>query len=93
MTRLLWDTSAYIEFTKGNFKARQLIKELGVNKCAIPHVVIAELLFGEYKINSPHNEIIRVERRLSVFELIFSTRDTCHVYAKIKAQLEKQGTP
>ena len=57
----------------------------------IPSVVAAELLYGAIKSARKDYNLARLEKFLSVYEIIPFTRDTARIYGQIRADLEQRG--
>src|SRR2546423_5298304 len=91
--RLALDTNRYIDFCKG---VREVVERLrAADRIFVPVVVVAELRAGfACGSRQDHNE-----RNLTKFlgsprvEILFPDEGTTHEYARIFAQLRKQGTP
>ena len=66
------------------------INEIGLNKCFISEITIAELKYGAMKSNKPdfHNEVLNTFSKKINVVTIFEILDT---YALEKVRLEKLG--
>jgi tRNA(fMet)-specific endonuclease VapC len=91
--RLALDTNRYIDFCKGVVDAVERLR--AADRIFMPLVVLAELRAG-FACGSRQETN---ERNLTKFlgsprvEVLFPDEGTTHQYARIFAQLRKQGTP
>jgi len=88
------DTDICIYFLKGAFPG--IKKRLMENKpgdIKIASVVKAELLFGAEKSQNAKKNRQRIETFLSHFKVAPFGDNEAQIYAKIRTQLEKQGSP
>ena len=91
--KLLIDTSALIEYMRGNSQAKELINSINISKRNLPHIATAELYHGQYRIGKSRSEMFRLEGVIATFRLILSDAETSHYFGQIKSALEKSGTP
>ena len=91
--KLLIDTSALIEYMRGNRWAKELINRVDISKRYLPHIVTAELYHGQYRIGKSRPEMFLLERMISSFRLVLSDAETSHYFGQIKSALEKVGKP
>lgn len=85
------DTSAVIEFFKGNISIIKLLKTETVIK--IPAMVLGELYLGIYRSSNPEKHIMQVKQFITSCEVLPIEMETAKVYATIKTKLLKKGKP
>jgi tRNA(fMet)-specific endonuclease VapC len=89
-----FDTNTCIYYLKGTYESiRTKLLSLSPNEIKIPSVVKAELLFGAYKSHRRKENTERTERFLDPFEIVPFTDAMTYVYAELRAETEKRGTP
>jgi tRNA(fMet)-specific endonuclease VapC len=88
------DTNICIYFLKGTFPAL-LPKVLSVNpnNIIVPAIVKAELLCGAEKSQRTKDNILKITAFLMPFEIKAFDDSAAVQYSKIRASLEKAGTP
>ncbi len=86
----LLDTNIVAFYFRGNKNVVSKINEIGLNKCFISEITIAELKYGAMKSNKPdfHNEVLNTFSKKINVVTIFEILDT---YALEKVRLEKLG--
>jgi tRNA(fMet)-specific endonuclease VapC len=88
------DTNTCIYFLKGTHESiRTKLLALPPSEIKIPSIVKAELLFGSYKSQRRKENTERTERFLEPFEIIPFTDAMTYVYAELRSDTEKKGTP
>ncbi len=90
MKRYLLDTNICIYFLKGQYDLHQKIHEIGIDRCFISEITVAELKYGAEKSAQKEKNRAILEDFLSLFTVlpIFTALD---VYAKEKARLKSAG--
>ena len=91
--KLLIDTSALIEYMRGNRQAKELINKVHISQRYLPHIVAAELYHGQYRIGKSRSEMFLLEGMISSFRLVLSDAETSHYFGQVKSALEKVGKP
>ena len=87
------DTNTCIDFLRGkNTALWNKFNSVPNDDMKIPTVVKAELLVGALK-SRVLGTLERTEQLLEKFEVISFTDGMTYTYARIRADLEKQGTP
>jgi tRNA(fMet)-specific endonuclease VapC len=87
------DTNTLIYFFKGMGNVPHKFLETSPKEIAIPSIVLFELEYGIEKSNSPKKRQAQLKEICSLVEILpFSNQEACFS-AKIRAQLEKNGTP
>ena len=92
MTHLL-DTDTCIGILRQRPGMVARLSQLAPNDCAVSHVTVYELLGGVEKAQDPARERQKVERFLSVIVELPFDRVAAETAARIRADLEKKGTP
>jgi len=87
------DTNILIYYFKGQGNIKQHLLATSPKEIAIPTIVLYELELGIAKSNSPKNRTKQLKDMLSVVNILSFTDKEARTTAKIRAQLEKQGTP
>lgn len=86
------DTCVCVEFLRGKLPhAYEFLKESDPQLFKIPAIVKAELLLGVMKSVDPIRHWDRVEHLILPFEVLPFTSECAYEYAKIRAELEKNG--
>lgn len=91
--KLLIDTSALIEYMRGNRRAKELINKINISRRYLPHIVAAELYHGQYRIGKSRSEMSLLEGMISSFRMVLSDAETSHYFGQVKSALEKVGKP
>ena len=86
----LLDTNIVAFYFRGNKNVVNKINEIGLNKCSISEITIAELKYGAAKSNKPdfHNEVLNT---FSANIDIISIIEVLDSYAFEKVRLKKAG--
>ena len=88
-TKYLLDTNVLISMLKNKGNVRKHIKNIGLSKCFVSEISIAELFYGAAK--GGRNENFKdIEHILQMFEVL-PIYPYIESYGKVKALLEKQG--
>ncbi len=88
------DTNICIYFLKGEYPSIQAeLEQKKPSDIKIPSVVKAELLYGVEKSQKVAENRQKVAGFLSPFEILPLGDSECEAYARIRVQLERQGTP
>ncbi len=61
--------------------------------CYLPLIVLAELYYGAYKSHFPDKTLAGVQSFLNHVKILFPKEATADHYGRIKADLDKAGTP
>ncbi|MBL7036284.1 type II toxin-antitoxin system VapC family toxin [Candidatus Microgenomates bacterium] len=93
MTRIILDTNAYSELCKGNSFVKKIFKK--ANTVYIPAVVLGELFYGFKRGNKENDNLNLLKMFLDQKGLKIVNIDgkTASIYAEIKLELTKNGTP
>ena len=86
----LLDTNIVAFYFRGNKNVVKKINEIGLDKCSISEITIAELKYGATKSNKPdfHHEVLnRFSNSIEVISII----EVLDSYAFEKVRLEKAG--
>ena len=86
----LLDTNIVAFYFRGNKNVVKKINEIGLDKCSISEITIAELKYGAAKSNKPdfHHEVLnRFSNSIEVISII----EVLDSYAFEKVRLEKAG--
>lgn len=87
------DTNTCIYYLNGRYpKLKDKIMSTPPGQIFIPSVVMAELLFGAAKSKQKKDNLEKVERFLDPFEIKMFDDSAAYVYAKIRYDLEKEGS-
>ena len=92
MTRLL-DTDTCIGVLRQKPGMVQRLSQLPPAEVAVSMVTVYELFCGVEKAQDPANERQKVERFISVIAELPLDRASAQTAARIRAELERQGTP
>jgi len=90
LKQYLLDTNICIYLFKGQFDLAEKIESIGISKCFLSEITIAELKYGAAKSDFPGKNTIKImelQQRFTVIP-IFNSLD---VYAVEKARLKKSG--
>ena len=93
MIRLL-DTNTCIYFlnnTSENLIAR--FKDFSPSEVKLSAITVAELYYGVEKSAAKKKNRRNVEHFVATFEIVPFDEKSCSIYARIRASLEKSGTP
>jgi len=83
------DTSVLIDLIKERKGADKLVSRFA--RLGISHVVVGELLLGGYKARHP-NETFKIIEALKDITILSADVLTAEIYAKVRFELEKQGS-
>jgi len=93
MTYLL-DTNTCIKYLNGKSEnIRQRLEALQPQDIVLCSVVKAELFYGAMKSANPQKNLVKLQPFVSRFVSLPFDDEAAEVYGRIRAQLEKQGTP
>jgi len=92
MTRLL-DTDTCIGVLRQKPGMVQRLSQLPPAEIAVSMVTVYELFCGVEKAQDPESECQKVERFISVIAELPLDRTSAQTAARIRAELERQGTP
>jgi len=87
------DTNTLIYYFKGQGQVAQNIANVSPQEIGISAIVLFELQVGIAKSTSPAKRTQQLQQLLSRVNLVLFDRDSAVAAAKIRAQLEQQGTP
>ncbi len=89
----LLDTNTIIYFFKGLGNAAEILLSKSPKDIAIPAIVLYELEVGIAKSSNPKKRKKQLESLVSLIAVLPFTAKEAEISAKIRAELEKQGTP
>ena len=93
MIRLL-DTNTCIYFlNKASDRITDQFKKFSPSEVRLSSITVAELFYGAEKSKAKKNNWAAVEKFVSTFEVAAFDGDSRREYAKIRALLERSGTP
>jgi tRNA(fMet)-specific endonuclease VapC len=87
------DTNTLIYFFKGVSNVVDNLLDKTPNEIGIPSIVVYELEVGIAKSTSPRKRIRQLEEVTSLIKILPFTEREARMSAKIRANLEKKGTP
>lgn len=88
------DTNICIFILKNKYPTLiEHLKLLSPQQVKIASIVKAELLLGAEKSQNPQKTKLLIQQFLSPFEVVGFNDSACEHYSKIRASLEKKGTP
>jgi len=87
------DTNTVIYFFKGMGKVASHLFSLPPHEIALPAVVLYELQVGIAKSSSPEKRSNQLNELLTVVRVLPFTEHEAAITARIRASLEKAGTP
>ena len=87
------DTNTLIYYFKGQGQVAQNLANVSPQEIGISAIVLFELQVGIAKSTSPAKRTQQLQQLLSRVNLVPFDRDSAVAAAKIRAQLEQQGTP
>ncbi|MCQ8105754.1 type II toxin-antitoxin system VapC family toxin [Methylomonas sp. SURF-2] len=87
------DTNTVIYFFKGIGKVASRLFSLPPHEIALPAVVLYELQVGIAKSSSPEKRSNQLNELLTVVRVLPFTEHEAAITARIRASLEKAGTP
>ena len=89
----LLDTNTIIYFFKGLGNVAEILLSKAPEDIAIPAIALYELEVGIAKSINPKKRKIQLESLVSRITVLPFTEKGAEISAKIRAELEKQGTP
>ena len=92
-TLYLLDTNILIAALKGHAQVRQRLEALPLNTIRLSAIVLGELEFGAEKSAHGEQNRTRLSALVQRLPLVGIDHDTTRCYARIRALLERQGTP
>ena len=90
MKRYLLDTNILIYLMTGRFRMDEKITRVGISRCSISEITVAELKYGVMKSEHPKRNGALLSELIPKFGLV-SIYPALDVYAREKARLSKQG--
>lgn len=90
MKGYLLDTDICISFLKNQYSIKEKILEVGIDKCFISEITIAELTYGAEKSGNNAKHMKEVEQMEALFTVL-PIYDSIPLYAQQKVSLQKQG--
>ena len=88
------DTNICIRLLNGTSQnVKSKFKEIDVDDIVIPSIVAAELIYGANKSAKRDYNLMKFRTFLSQFRIVYVDMDVIEVYGKIRAELERKGTP
>ncbi len=88
--KYLLDTNICIHFFRGKFNLIEKFESLGLKKCAISEITLAELVFGAESSENPqknHDIIEKFAAQVAILPIF----DSIYKYGREKARLRKLG--
>lgn len=89
----LLDTNTIIYFFKGMGSVSENLFSQSPNNIVVPSIVIYELEVGIAKSNNPNKRVQQLSELLQQVNILDFTQNEAKESAKIRADLEKGGTP
>lgn len=89
----LLDTNIVIASMKGHPRVRQVLEALPLSRLRLSSIVLGELEFGAEKSAHGERNRARLAELTERLPLLGVDRQTCRRYGRIRAHLERQGTP
>ena len=93
MTRYLLDTNIFIAALKGHPAVRARLETTPLERILLSSVVLGELEFGAEKSSQSERNRTRLAELAGRLAIAVVDTNTSHSYARIRAGLERQGTP
>ncbi|MBX9252540.1 type II toxin-antitoxin system VapC family toxin [Desmonostoc muscorum CCALA 125] len=87
------DTNTLIYYFKGQGQVAHNLANISAEEISIPTIVVFELQVGIQKSTSPAKRTQQLQQLLNRVNLIPFDYDAALAAAKIRTQLDKQGTP
>ncbi len=92
--KYLLDTNACIALLKGSSETlQQKVETVRNDEVVIPSIVRYELIYGANKSRSPNQTLTVLQRFLSTFPSISFDDQAAETCGKVRAELERRGTP
>ncbi|MES1942466.1 virulence-associated protein C [Salinisphaera sp. PC39] len=89
----LLDTNIVIASMKGDSRVRRTLETLPLPQLRLSSIVLGELEFGAEKSAYGERNRARIDTLAKRLPLLGIDRETCRQYARVRAHLERQGTP
>ena len=86
----LLDTNICIHFFRGKFNLLDKIESVGLSKCAISEITLAELVFGAENSSNPQKNYEIIEQFIEQITIL-PIFDSIYKYGKEKARLRRIG--
>jgi len=93
MPLFILDTDTCIYWLKGNRKIERRILEEGLKNVAITVITVCELLYGAYKSAKKDDNLRVVQELTGMIRVIHTSDEVAFLYGRLKAELEKKGSP
>lgn len=90
MKQYLLDTNICIYLFKGQFNLAEKIDSIGISKCFLSEITIAELKYGAANSQFPDKNNKKIEQLQQNF-IVIPIFNSLDVYAQEKARLKKSG--
>ncbi len=89
MVKYLLDTNICISMFKDKYGIREKLQQIGLNKCAVSEITIAELFYGAAKggVRRHYQDVENVIRLFTVLPVY----PCLEWYGRLKAELEAKG--
>jgi tRNA(fMet)-specific endonuclease VapC len=87
------DTNTLIYYFKGQGQVAENFANVSAQEISIPTIVLFELQVGIAKSTSPAKRTQQLQELMSRVNLVLFDREAALGAAKIRAELEQQGTP
>jgi tRNA(fMet)-specific endonuclease VapC len=87
------DTNTLIYYFKGQGQVAENFANVSAQEISIPTIVFFELQVGIAKSTSPAKRTQQLQELMSRVNLVLFEREAALAAAKIRAELEQQGTP
>ena len=89
----LLDSNICIALMKGELEARRQIRAFPVTEIGLPAIVVAELAFGAWKAEFVGRSLANLDEMLKSFHVVPFDESAAMQYGRIRAELQKAGTP
>lgn len=93
MTHYLLDTNIFIAALKGHPAVRARLEATPLERILLSSVVLGELEFGAEKSAQSERNLTRLAELAGRLAIAVVDRNVSQSYARIRASLERQGTP
>ncbi len=93
MPLFILDTDICIYWLKGNRKIERRIIKQGLENIAITVITECELTYGAFKSGRKEENLRVVEQLKNKIRVIHTSDEVAFYYGKLKAELEKKGSP
>jgi len=88
---LILDSDVCVEIIRGNTIYKSKLEENIHSGLKITFMTVSELLYGAYLSKLGESQLIATISFLDIFEFLAPNLDACHVFGKIKSELQKEG--